>query len=83
MEEWQEGWKEGRKEGIREGRDEETWEVSEYIPGWSTGALTIAGIWSSKKGYKYVSLYSQYFYVLYQECSSVTIRWTINLGGLW
>ena len=24
-------------------------------------------------------LYSQYFYVLYQECSSVTIRWTISL----
>ena len=27
-------------------------------------------------------LYSQYFYVLYQECSSVTIRWTIAFSQL-
>ena len=46
---------------------------------WFTGALTIVGIRSSKKEYKNVFLYRQYFYILYQECSSVTIRWTISL----
>ena len=79
MEEWKEGW----KEGSREGRNEGTSEVSEYIPGWLTGALTKVGIWWSKKNITMFFLYRQYFYVLYQECSSVTIRWTISLWGLW
>ena len=50
---------------------------------WFTGALTIVGIRSSKKEYKNVFLYRQYLYVLYQECSSITIHWTISLWGLW
>ena len=65
--------KQARKEGWKKEVEKEgTYEVSEYIPG------GLVGIWSSKKEYKYVFLYRQYFYVLYQECSSVTIRWTIS-----
>ena len=65
-----EGWKEGRKEG--------------YIPSptpicglwFPAGTLTVVGIPSARKK-KMLLLYSQYFYVLYQERSPVTRHWTI------